>query len=543
MSTLLTNGRVVDGTGAPASEGWVHVEGAAIAAVGRAHEPAPPADRVLDVGGRVIAPGFVDMHSHSDFLLADAGHDALMRAFLEQGVTTVVAGNCGLSPAPCRTATRHRLERLASIIVDTPLAWSWSSMGEYLALLETSRPAVNVAQLVGHGSARYAGCEAERGPLEPADLAASVAAAARALDEGACGVSFGLGYDPGMYSPLEELVEFSRAAAARDKPVTVHLKAYSWLSPTYPLLSTSTPHNLRALDEMLDVAARADARLQVSHFIFVGRRTWPTARAALDRIDAARRAGLDVMIDAFPYTCGNTTINVTLPYWFLALGPAGYRSRAARLRLRAEAEIGYALVGFGWHDFQVMEMGVPEWAGLAGLSIAEIARRWRVHPVDALLTISERTDGGALMLIHGYSGDRAGHGPIREVLTHEACLYETDALVRSDGWPNPAAKGTFPKILADQVRRDRALGLEDAIRRMTSASLARFGITDRGRVAKGQAADLVVFDPDAIRDVPPGPRRPAGRPEGIDRVYVNGVEVVAAGARVGDARAGRVLRT
>lgn len=542
MSTLLTNARVVDGTGAPAFDGHVLIDGERIAAVGRAHEPAPPADRVIDVGGRVVAPGFVDMHSHNDFLLPDEGYDGLTTAFLEQGVTSIVAGNCGLSAAPCVDATRHRLERMAGVAIDGPFDWSWRTMGEYLDRLEVAKPGVNVAQLVGHGAARYVADDVGRGALDDGRLKTALDAAARALDEGACGLSFGLGYEPGMYAPHDELVAFSKVAAARHKPVTSHLRAYSWLSPTYPLTYLK-PHNLRAIDEMIDVAKQADARLQVSHFIFVGRNTWRTATEALGKIDAARREGVDVMIDAFPYTCGNTTINVTLPTWFLAKGPEAYRSPAARLRLRAETEIGYKLVGFRWDDFQVMEIGNPEWAALDGCSLAEIGRRWKMDPLDALLHISERTDGAALMLIHSYSGDRAGHGPITDVLTHEACLYETDALVRSDGWPNPAAKGTFPKILADQVRRDGALSLEEAVRRMTSASLERFGLTDRGRVQRGLAADLVVFDPDTVRDVPPGPRRPAGRPEGIDRVFLNGVEVVSGGARVGEARAGRVLRT
>ncbi|MEZ4335501.1 MAG: amidohydrolase family protein [Sandaracinaceae bacterium] len=542
MSTLLTNARVVDGTGAPAFDGFVLIDGETIAAVGPAHEPLPPADRVVDVGGRVVSPGFVDMHSHNDFLLPDQGFDGLIDAFLEQGVTSVVAGNCGLSAAPCVDATRHRLERMAAIAIDGELDWSWRTMGEYLDRLETAKPGVNVAQLVGHGAARYVADDRGRGALDDGRLSTAVAAAAQALDEGACGLSFGLGYEPGMYSTNEELVAFSKAAASRGKPITSHLKAYSWLSPIYPLTYLK-PHNLRAIDEMIDVAKQADARLQISHFIFVGRNTWRTAETALGKIDAARREGADVMIDAFPYTCGNTTINVTLPPWFLSMGPAAYRSRAARLRLRAETEIGYKLVGFDWTDFQVMEIGNPEWAGLDGLTIAEIGRRWKMAPFEALLHISERTDGGAMVLIHGYSGDRAGHGPIADVLAHEACLYETDALVRSDGWPNPAARGTFPKILADQVRARGVLTLEEAIRRMTSASLERFGITDRGRVMKGLAADLVVFDADTIEDTPPGPRRPAGRPKGIAHVFVNGAEVVTAGARTGEARTGRVLRT
>lgn len=538
QSTLLKNASILDGTGAPAEPGHLLMRGDTIEAVVRGE--APSADVVVDIAGRAVAPGFVDMHSHSDFAVAHEDHEPLIRAFLEQGVTSIVAGNCGISPAPCRSETLEDLKSFASIAIDEPLAWKWRGFDEYLGKLEEARPAVNVAQLVGHSTVRYAGSDTRRGAMTSRDLERCLELEAAAFDQGACGVSFGLGYDPGMYSPLEELEAFMRVAAKHERTVTVHLKAYSRLSPTYPL-SEWRPHNLRALREMLELTAKTDARLQISHFIFVGTAAWPTAREALQMVDDARRSR-DVAFDAFPYCCGNTTINVTLPYWFLAMGPRAYRSRSARLRLRAEMAIGYRLAGLSLDQFQVMEIGAPEWRALEGLTLTEIGQKWNVHPLDALLRISERTDGGALMLIHGYSGDRNERGPISDVITHDACLFETDAIVRRNGWPNPAAVGTFPKVLGDYVRGRRRLSLEQAVARMTSESCARFGITDRGVLAKGKKADVVVFDPETIADTPPRAGQPAARPTGIDRVYVNGVEVVTDGAYHEGVRAGRVLR-
>jgi N-acyl-D-amino-acid deacylase len=540
QKTLLANGRIVDGSGAPAFDGHVLVEGDCIAEVIRGG-PHPAADQVLDVGGRVIAPGFVDMHSHADFLVPRADHDAIVRSFLEQGVTSVVAGNCGISPAPIREQTRSRLEGFASIAIDKPLPWSWRSMGEYLEQLEQVRPAVNVAQLVGHAAVRYAATDTRRGSMDASDMRRCMHATRAALDEGACGLSFGLGYDPGMYSPLDELEAFSRATAEAGKTVTAHLKAYSWLSPTYPLHHLRA-HNLRAIREMLEVTRRAGARFQISHFIFVGRHTWPTAKRALDLVDAARSAGQDVMIDAFPHTCGNTTVNVSLPYWFLALGPEGYRNRAARARLRLELGLGYRLVGFRWDDFQVMEVGVEGWEAFNGLTVADLGRHWGTSGFDAFLRLAERSQGSALMLLHAYSGDRDGRGPIEDVLTHDACLYETDAIARSAGWPNPGTMGAFPRVLARWVRQTGRMRLEEAVRRMTSASLERFGITGRGRVASGQAADLVVFDPDTIDETPAAGSKPAGRPRGISHVFVNGAHVVRGGEHLPGERHGRVLR-
>jgi N-acyl-D-amino-acid deacylase len=496
---------------------------------------------VIDVGGDVIAPGFVDMHSHSDFALPLDDHGPLLAPFLEQGVTTVVGGNCGLSPAPVEPGGRARLESFASMTIDRPFEWTWRGMGELLDAFDRRRPAVNVAQLVGHAAIRYAAAASPRGMMSGDEQRTAVDLTRRALDDGACGVSFGLGYDPGMYSPQEELVALSRAAAAAGKVVTVHLKAFSRISPCYPLTEWR-PHNLRALREMLEVGRQSGARLQLSHFIFVGRRTWSTAPTALGLVDRARANGLDVAIDAFPYTCGNTTILAPVPYWFLARLPEAFHSRAARARLRLELEVGFALVGFDYDDFQVMEIAVPEWRELEGLTVAQIAHRWRSSKFDAFLRIAERSRGAALILFHGYSGDRDGRGPIEAVLSHEACLFETDAIARTTGWPNPATLGTFPRVLGTYVRERRAFGLEHAVRRMTSASAARFGITDRGVLAPGKAADVVVFDAAAVADRPGGDGKPAGRPAGIRQVFVNGAQAVCGGAYDPAVRAGRVLR-
>ncbi len=196
--TLLRNARVVDGTGAPPFSGHVLIEGDRIARLFREGEAIPKGGAELDVGGRAVAPGFIDMHSHADFLLPVEEQGDLMRCMLEQGVTTVVAGNCGISPAPIQPRTRDRLEAFASIAIDAPLDWRWRGMGEYLERVARARPAVNLAQLVGHASLRHAATETPRGPLSPADLSRCLEEARHAFAEGACGLSFGLGYDPGM---------------------------------------------------------------------------------------------------------------------------------------------------------------------------------------------------------------------------------------------------------------------------------------------------------------------------------------------------------
>ena len=539
---LIQGGMVLDGTGAAAYQGDVLLEGDRIAALLPRGEDAPSADRVLDATGCMVSPGFIDMHSHADWMLGIPDHDEWMKITLEQGVTSVVAGNCGFSPAPVAPeGPRAEEGSLVAMLSGGAPEYGWRTMGEFLGHVEKNGPVVNMAELVGHASLRSAASARRRGAMPPHELERCLEEARRSLDEGACGLSFGLGYDPGMYSPLEELAAFCRVAAEAGKPATVHLKALSAISPTYPVTYLK-PHNLRALREMLDVARETGVTLQVSHFIFVGRRSWGTAGRALEMVEQARRQGVDVMIDAFPYTCGNTTINAPLPYWFLALGPAGYQSRRARARLRLELEVGFRLVGFVYDDFQVMDAAIEGSEELNGLTIAEIARRRKARPFDTLLELSRESRGETLMLFHSYSGAPDDEDALEAVLADPHCLIETDALVTRRGHPNPAAAGTFPRVLGEFARERRLFRIEDAIRRMTSASAERFGIRERGVLAKGKAADLVIFDPERIADAPPVADRPAGRPVGVRHVFLNGEHVVRDSAFVEGSRAGRVLR-
>ena len=539
-TTLIQGGTIIDGTGGPAAAGSLMIDGDRIAAVIPAGQPTPPAAAVLDAHGLAVAPGFIDMHSHADWVLPADDHPEVLHCLVEQGVTTVVAGNCGISPAPVTPESIGRIETLATIAMASPLDYRWRTMAEFRQAVEQGRPLVNLAELAGHAALRYAEADTARGPMTAAALSRCLDAARRALDQGACGLSFGLGYDPGMYSPVAEIEAFCRVAAAAGKPVTVHLKALSRLSPCYPLLMPRA-HNVQALAEMLGIARRTGVKLQLSHFIFVGRRSWPTAERCLRMVADARRDGVDVMVDAFPFTCGNTTILAPIPYWFLADLPAAYHRPAARLRLRAELAAGFRLVGFGYDDFQVMDAAVPGLEDLDGLRITEVAARWRCSPFAAMLTLAEKSSGATLMLFHTYSGAPGQEAVIEEVLKSDGCLFETDTVVKKTGYPNPAALGAFPKVLGDFVRRRHLFSLETAVHRMTGASAVRFGLTDTGILAPGKRADVTIFDPAVVADTPGAGGRPPGKPVGIRHVFVNGQAVVRDGAMIAGIRAGRVL--
>ena len=540
-TTLIKHGTIVDGTGTSAFAGSVLIEDDRIAGIVPEGAALPTADRQIDAQGLVICPGFIDMHSHADWVLPLANHAPILKCLVEQGITTVVAGNCGISPAPMTPEARARIEVLASIVTAGALDYPWRSMAEYLTHVENQDPLVNMAQLVGHATVRYANSRRDRGDMSPRDLERCMESTRQALDEGACGLSFGLGYDPGMYASLEELEAFSRVAAEAGKPVTIHMKALSRLSPCYPLTMLAA-HNIKALQEALLLAEKTGAALQLSHFIFVGRKSWSTVDEALDLVEGARARGVDVMIDAFPYTCGNTTILAPVPYWFLAKIPGAYSNALLKARLRLELAVGFRLLGFSYPDFQVMDSGIPGYEDLNGLRITEIAEKWNCSPFTAMLTLAEKSRGATLMLYHTYSGEPGFEEPLEKVLSRDYCLFETDAAIKANGLPNPSATGTFPRILGRFVRDRKLFSLEEAVRRMTHASAERFGLKDVGCLAPGKAADLVLFDPRTIADNPGGDRQAAGRPEGIRRVLLNGQTVVNNGIYVEGVRPGRVLK-
>jgi N-acyl-D-amino-acid deacylase len=451
-----------------------------------------------------------------------------------------VAGNCGISPAPVNHDKLHSFEwhNVASVCLDEPLNYTWRSIGEFLDKIETLHPVLNVTQLVGHGAIRNSVARIHHRPMNSNELETCLNELRCALDQGACGLSFGLAYSPGMYSPIEEVEALCRAAKASNKLVTVHLKSYAKISRLYSPKMLSKPHNLRALKEMLNIARQTDVRLQVSHIMFAGRKTWRTAEEFIRMIDDAYREGIDVMVDAFPYTFGNTSIDVLLSPEFIATMPASFGSKRARMKLHYGNEIGFRMVGTSYQDWQLMEAAIEGWEDLSGLTIPEIAAKRNTSPVDIVLTLSEASKGAASMLCHALSDE-----PILEhILSHDLCLFETDAVIKSKGYPNPAALGTFPKILGHYVRDRKLFTIEKAIQRMTSESAKRFGIKDRGSLEPGKAADIVVFNPEAVSETPPMNDKPVGRPKGIQRVFVNGTQVVKDGEYVDSIRAGQVLR-
>ena len=535
----LSGGLVVDGTGSPARRADVAIGGGRIRALGDLGEL--EARETIDCSDRVVAPGFIDIHSHSDFLAPGEDCGARVEPFLRQGMTTLVGGNCGFSPAPLSEHNRKAMRESSRLILDDEIEPHWETMDGFLTALETGGVPLNVAELVGHGAVRAA----VMGALDPAvpdgdQLAAMERLAREALDAGCVGVSTGLGYPPGIFARPEELARAAGWAAAADKLFTSHVRAYSRVSPVFHSDPELVPHNLEALREVMRAARDGEARLQLSHLIFVGRNTWPTCPEVIAEIEREREAGLDVAFDAFPYTAGNTTASVLFPPEMLPHLEAILESPEQLEGVKALGTRVFEQIGFYLEDVQIMRANAPRFDELDGLFVGEAAKRMGMDVWEFYARLVVESHRNARVLNHTYSGHEGEEDALRSVLGHPLCSIETDTFVTGCGHQNPASYGTFPRVLSTYV--DAGLfGFEEAVRKMTGAAADRLGWSDRGFVREGCAADLVVLDREQLRDRATF-EAPDRFPTGIEKVFVNGVPVVDGARYDPNASAGQVLR-
>ena len=515
---LFRGATLIDGTGAAARLADVLVEAGRITAVASA-KPSGPV-RTVDAGGLVLAPGFVDAHSHADNapLLDDVDVSKI-----SQGVTTEVIGNCGFSLAPCPPARREEIQQLNGRLFP-PLPVTWSTTAELFERLAEAGQVTNTVPLVGHNTLRVAVLGHEDRPAVPAELARMGTELDAALAAGAAGLSSGLAYPPGMFGTAEELVALLRRLGPQ-RVYATHLR-------------NEGAGLVASLDEALTAARRAGCRLQVSHLKAAGPRARGTIGVALERMDTAYAAGVDVHHDVYPYEANSTMLASCLPPWF---HEGGHRAVLDRLRdpdaLRLLAtDLGRDdgtwdnwVTAAGWDRIHVASAADPR---QEGRTLAELAGASDRTPLDVLVDLLIASDLSAWMC--AFAMDPLD---VRAALTHPR------AVVGSDGSPpgknrkpHPRLYGTFTRVLSRYVRETGALTLPAAIARMTSAPAAVFGLRDRGVVAPGAAADLVLFDPATVAD-----RATFADPDrlsaGIAMVVVNGVTVFednrATGARPG----------
>jgi N-acyl-D-amino-acid deacylase len=526
LDILLRGGLVVDGTGAPPIRADVGVAGDRIVHIGL--EGAPEANTTIDVSGQVVAPGVIDIHSHSDFTWLE---ERSGRSAVRQGVTTEVVGNCGQTYAPLSdlnigTASEISRGRQPSVEV------SWRTVGEYLAVVRQGN-AQNCYFLVGHGTLRGAVVGPDNRPATAAEIDRMRALLDEGLAEGARGMSTGLEFMPGSAANADELGAMAEVVGRRGGFLASHIR-------------NRDTRFVDAVDEMIGAARRGGAPLQLSHLMVKPGHPPGAWDTVVEHMYQARADGVEVVADMIPYDTGPGLPTALLPMWALQGGPGELlrRLQAPDLyaRIRQDYDRYWRFVAMGeWDRLTVaISNAHPAWVGQ---NFDDLAERLGMPQIDVLLSLLlDEGEGLGQMVVNGrlFSEEH-----VRACLTHPLFILSSDGWRGTrDGGPGEVANhpncwGWVPKILGYYVREEASLSLEEAIRKMTSFPAVRLGLTDRGVVGVGFYADLMVFDPATVNT---GSTfvRPACPPVGISHVLVNGQLVVTAGEPTG-ALAGRVL--
>jgi N-acyl-D-amino-acid deacylase len=492
MDLIIRGATIYDGSGGPGFSGDVGVTGDRIEAIG---------DLATQTGGfeiagagLAVAPGFIDVHSHDDFAVFLMPE---MDFKVCQGVTTDVVGNCGLGAAPLRAAAPYLAFFGADAKRDT--LPTWDGYDGYLDAVDANPASCNVAALVGHGAIRLHAMGLSRRAPSEAELAAMIDTMSVGLDAGCVGYSTGLIYEPGRYAGTDELVALADAMADIGGLYASHMR-------------NEGERLLDAVTETIAIGERGGVPVQISHHKATGRTAWGLVKDSLAIIDDARARGVDVTADQYPYTAGSTSLFAVVQNY----------------------EEGTAGVGETEWD-RVVIVSAPGHQEWESHSLAALAEQFGAEPIDAAKRVVDAEGYGAVVVMHSID-----EHDVRTVMAHPTTMIGSDGIPTLTGKPHPRLYGTFARVLGHYARDEGVMPLAEAVHRMTGFPAAKFGLTDRGAIRPGAAADLVLFDPARIDDVATydDPRR---HPAGITGVWVNGVRVVDDGVHTG-ARPGRALR-
>jgi N-acyl-D-amino-acid deacylase len=525
-SLLIKNGAVIDGSGAPRTKADVAVAGDKIVAV--APRLSGDAERTIDATNLIVAPGFIDIHSHSDFFYEQCPS---AESKIRQGVTTEVVGMCSFSPAPVTADSRHQVETSANALGAT-LEVRWRSFAQYLDALERVHPSINIVHFVGHGPIRYAAMGGDKRAPSPAELDTMKSLLAEALAAGAFGLSSGLVYAPSAFAKTDELIALCRSMAGRGGQYFTHMRGEG-------------PTLLDAVSEAVRICEEGEVPLQIAHLKSSGRANWPLFDRALAVIDAARGRGLDATADVYPYAASSTFLSALLPDWVhdggIAKALERIRDPATRRRLIAEnspdGRWHAAQDTVDWSD--IMIATCPSRAD-EGSTLAQLAAKRGKPGAEAMLDLLSEHDAAVSMVMFTQA-----EANVQKALRQPYVMIGSDSLGLSHGpgphpgRPHPRMYGTFPRVLGKYARDAGLFTHEQAVAKMTGQPAEKLKLRRRGSVRADYFADLTLFDPATVRDEATF-EDPHRYPTGIPCVIVNGAVVVDDG-RFNARPAGRVL--
>lgn len=518
QSTVLSGATVYDGTGSAGQPLDLLITGDRIAAIsppGRFRGMTHSA-RTIDVTRLSIAPGFIDVHSHSD---SSPLIDLDDTSKILQGVTTEVNGNCGFGLAPINPAFVDDFTTLAQRIFP-PLDFDWQSLDELHERAAATGFITNFAFLAGHNTLRVAAMGSDERAPTPAEMTVMKDQLYRALESGAAGLTTGLIYPPGIFSTTEEITEL-----ASIMPATAVYASH---------MRNESSRVRESIEETVNVASHAGVRCHVSHLKVAGRCLWGQMGEIIETLDSHRTAGLSVTHDVYPYTASSTMLTAVLPPWAHDGGAPALLQRLASPseRARMAQDIAEPSGSFeshvrstGWENIVIASTASHRYEGL---SLAALGAQQDRHPLDAVAELLIDEQLKATMIIHGI-----GEEDVQTALRSPYTAIGSDGLpVGTGGKPHPRGYGTFARMLDVYVRREKLMRIEEAIRRMTSLAADIFSLPERGRIAAGSSADLVIFDAEGLNDHATFDD-PMRSPSGIHAVWVGGEQVVKDGAYLG----------
>lgn len=523
MKTLFRNGTVFDGSGNSPFTGDVLIENDRIIKIG---DCGSEADKVIDMTGLYVCPGFIDAHSHNDFFCDRDDSEKFFRPFIEQGITTQITGNCSFSAFGTDASTEFR-DKLGGGLFESRFAGSLSDFCKKLG----GKLHVNIVPLVGHGAVRAGLRGYDPSPLSAEELKKEIECVHRAMEDGAFGGSMGFMYEPNMYATKDELYAFANEIAKYDGILTVHARACSAVSADYPLI-TKKSHLELALDEIVDIMEKTGCKTEYSHLIFTGKRSWSKVDVMLNRFHELKKQGKPIAFDNYAFHYGASVITIVFPEWYAKLTKEQAASPVNRFKLFMTILMYRKVLGIDWEDMTVAYIS-DEHPEFEGKTVLQLANEAGMKPLDMYLKLVELSERRGRIYLGKYYNDDIVH----RLMEDDMSVFMTDAWLEEKGLQNIAAFQTFPQFFLLAKRWN--IKPETVVRKMTGATADRFGIKERGYLKEGYKADLSIIDPKTLSV---DETRPDARPGGIHSVYINGKPVLENCAYLGGTNGEFILK-